>query len=132
MNTEPDPHAKALRRFSDPAYQPLAESLAQLRTSIDALDEQVIALLAHRAMLVKDAARFKANNFQVSAPARQAKVFANVRTLASQSNLGFAGFEDVVEATYRTMVASFIAHEQRYFDALQNVDNPTQTYEGKP
>jgi isochorismate pyruvate lyase len=113
--TEPLVNGPAIRQFADPAYLPLCESLQEIRAGIDELDEQIVALLAHRAMFVKDAARFKANSFQVSAPARQAQVFEKARALATKSNLGFTGLEDVVEATYRTMVAEFIAAEQRYF-----------------
>jgi isochorismate pyruvate lyase len=112
---EPTIDGPALRQFADPQYKPLCVSLKEIREGIDHLDEQIVALLARRAMFVKDAARFKADSFQVAAPARQAQVFAKVRTLAFKENLGFTGFEDVVETTYRTMVAEFIAAEQRYF-----------------
>ncbi len=112
---EPSVDGPALRKFADPNYQPLCNSLKDIRQGIDGLDEQIVALFAKRAMFVKDAARFKANSFQVAAPARQAQVFAKARALATKQNLGFAGFEDVIEATYRTMVAEFIAAEQRYF-----------------
>jgi isochorismate pyruvate lyase len=112
---EPSVDGPALRQFADENYQPLCNSLKEIRQGIDRLDEQIVALLAKRAMFVKDAARFKANSFQVAAPARQAQVFAKARALATNQNLGFTGFEDVVEATYRTMVAEFIAAEQSYF-----------------
>jgi isochorismate pyruvate lyase len=112
---EPSIDGQALREFADPHYQPLCNSLNEIRKGIDELDEQIVALLAKRAMFVKDAARFKANSFQVTAPARQAQVFAKARALASKENLGFVGFEDVIEATYRTLVAEFIAAERRYF-----------------
>ena len=112
---EPSVDGPALRKFANPNYQPLCDSLKEIRQGIDRLDEQIVALLAKRAMFVKDAARFKANSFQVAAPARQAQVFAKARVLATNQNLGFTGFEDVIEATYRTMVAEFIAAEQRYF-----------------
>jgi isochorismate pyruvate lyase len=112
---QPSVDGPALREFADTHYQPLCNSLNEIRKGIDELDEQIVALLAKRAMFVKDAARFKANSFQVAAPARQAQVFAKARALASKENLGFVGFEDVIEATYRTLVAEFIAAEQRYF-----------------
>jgi isochorismate pyruvate lyase len=127
---EPSVDGPALRKFADPNYQPLCNSLREIRQGIDGLDEQIVALIAKRAMFVKDAARFKANSFQVAAPARQAQVFAKARALATKQNLGFAGFEDVIEATYRTMVAEFIAAEQRYFHtglvAVESInsDNP--------
>ncbi len=119
---EPDPHGKPLRRFRDPAYRPLADDLAAIRSAIDRLDEQIVALIAQRAMYVKDAARFKADRLQVAAPARQAQVFARVRELARCNDRGFEGLEDVVEATWRAMVAAFVAQEARYFDAMSDVD----------
>jgi isochorismate pyruvate lyase len=114
--SEPIASGPPLRRFKDPQYEPLCACLADIRIGIDGIDQQVVKLLAQRAMLVKDAARFKANSVQVAAPARQAEVFAKVRALAVQENLGFNGLEDVVEQTYRTLVAAFIAQEQRYFN----------------
>jgi isochorismate pyruvate lyase len=116
--TEPDPLGPPLRKFRDPKYQAQARNLADLRTQIDDLDESIIALLAKRAMLVKDAARFKADHYQVAAPQRQAEVFSKARQRAIRHNPGFEGFEDVVEQGYRTLVAQFIAKEARYFDQL--------------
>lgn len=118
---EPDPRGPALRRFTDPAYRPLCEDLAGVRAAIDALDDRIVSLLAERAMYVKDAARFKADGAQVAAPARQAQVYARVRALAARHDRGFDGFDDVVEAAYRAMVAQFIACEQRYFDRMEPV-----------
>jgi isochorismate pyruvate lyase len=112
---EPNAHGPAVRQFSDVNYKPLCSTLQEIRDGIDDLDQQIVALLAKRALFVKDAARFKANRFQVSAPERQAAVFAKVKQLAISNNLGFEGFENIVEATYRTLVSEFIAHEQDYF-----------------
>lgn len=116
---EPDPYGKPLRRFRDPSYRPLAANLADVRAAIDRLDEQIVALVAERAMYVKDAARFKADASQVAAPVRQAQVFAKVRALAARHDRGFEGFEDVVDATWRAMVAAFVAQEARYFDDME-------------
>ena len=120
-STEPSATAAALRSFKDASYQNLANNLNELRQNIDALDEQIITLIAKRAMYVKDAARFKANHFQVSAPQRQAEVYANARAKATRHNLGFEGLEEVVEQTYRTMVAQFIMKESLYFDQLEEI-----------
>jgi isochorismate pyruvate lyase len=117
-DAEPNPYGPPLRQFKDPNYAAKAENLSELRGQIDDLDESIIALIAQRAMLVKDAARFKANHFQVSAPQRQAEVFSMARQRAMRHNLGFDGFEEVVERSYRTMVAQFIAKESLYFDQL--------------
>jgi len=127
---EPDAQGAPVRRFTDPAYRPLAEDLAGVRREIDRIDEAVVKLLAERALYVKDAARFKRDAFQVSAPARQAQVFAHVRALAERHNPavngGFEGLPDVVEAAYRALVAGYIACEQKYFgqtEPLHDNDN---------
>ena len=118
---EPDPSGKPVRRFIDPAYVPQADTLGALRQRIDALDTQIVALLAERALCVRDATRFKQDAFQVSAPARQAQVFAKVRALAQPHEHAFPGLADVVESTYRTLVAGFIAGEDRFFHATERI-----------
>lgn len=128
---EPDAHGGPVRRFTDPAYRPLAADLAGLRAEIDRIDEAVVRLLAERAMYVKDAARFKRDAFQVSAPARQAQVFARVRELAARHqpgfNGGFEGLPDVVEAAYRALVAGYISCEQTYFGHTEPIDTKEQS-----
>ncbi len=108
-----------MRRFRDAGYQPLCDSLGDIRANIDRLDDAIVALLSERAMYVKDAARFKRDPFQVNAPARQQEVFAKVRALAALHNRGFEGLPEVVEAAYRALVAAFIANEQRYFEQTE-------------
>ncbi|WP_343737975.1 chorismate mutase [Achromobacter sp.] len=121
MSKEPDTHGAPLREYTDPAYRPLCANLADVRANIDRLDDEIVRLIAERAMYVKDAARFKRDAFQVSAPARQAHVFEKARALAQRHNQGFSNLEQVVDATYRAMVAAFIANEQTYFDTMKNV-----------
>lgn len=119
---EPRDDAPPLRRFKDPAYQPVAATLAELRGRIDDLDEQIVALLAQRALCVRDATRFKRDEFQVSAPARQAQVFERVRALAQAHEAGFPGLAHLVESTYRTLVAGFIAGEGRFFNDTERIE----------
>ncbi len=121
MNQEPDTQGAPLRAYTDPAYRPLCNTLADVRANIDRLDDEIVRLIAQRAMYVKDAARFKRDAFQVSAPARQAQVFDKVRLLAERHNQGFDHLDQVVDATYRAMVAAFIANEQTYFNAMQDL-----------
>jgi len=121
VSKEPDTHGAPLREYTDPAYRPLCANLADVRANIDRLDDEIVRLIAERAMYVKDAARFKRDAFQVSAPARQAQVFEKARELAQRHNPGFANLEQVVDATYRAMVAAFIANEQTYFDTMKDV-----------
>lgn len=118
---EPDTQGAPLREYTDPAYRPLCATLADVRANIDRLDDEIVRLIAERAMYVKDAARFKRDAFQVSAPARQAQVFEKARALAQRHNQGFTNLDQVVDATYRAMVAAFIANEQTYFDTMKNV-----------
>jgi isochorismate pyruvate lyase len=120
---EPATTSGPLRAFRDLAYVPLAANLAEVRANIDRLDDAIIALIAERAMYVKDAARFKRDAYQVAAPARQSEVFAHARALARKHDRGFAGLGDVVESTYKAMVAAFIANEQHYFDNMKIVED---------
>lgn len=116
---EPDTLGTPLREYTDPAYRPLCANLAEVRANIDRLDDEIVRLMAERAMYVKDAARFKRDAFQVSAPARQAEVFEKVRRLAERHNPGFENLDQVVDAAYRAMVAAFIANEQTYFNNMK-------------
>ncbi|MFC4201346.1 chorismate mutase [Candidimonas humi] len=118
MPLEPATEGAALREFTDPAYVPLCASLGEVRRNIDRLDREIVRLIAERAMYVKDAARFKRDAFQVSAPARQAEVYAKAAALAREHNRGFENLDQVVGHTYRAMVAAFIQNEQLYFDNM--------------
>jgi isochorismate pyruvate lyase len=120
---EPLTDQAPVRRFRDPAYRPLGATLAEVRAGIDRLDAQIVALIAARAMYVKDAARFKRDARQVAAPARQAQVFARVRALAQAHNRGFENLPGVVEAAYRAMVAGFIASEQIHFEQTEIIES---------
>jgi isochorismate pyruvate lyase len=119
---EPAVSRPAVRRFKDPAYVALAPTLGDLRERIDALDEQIVALLAQRAQCVRDATRFKRDAFQVAAPARQAQVFEQVRSLAGRHAQAFPGFAQVVDAPNRAMVAGFVAGEAQLFQQTELID----------
>jgi isochorismate pyruvate lyase len=106
---EPETHGAPLRRFTDPAYVPLCANLAEVRENIDRLDREIVALLAERGRYVKDAARFKRDAFQVSAPQRQQEVIDKVKALAEEKG----AYPEVVEAAYRALIAGFIAREQQ-------------------
>ncbi len=70
--SEPSIDGAPVRRFKNPKYQNVGSNLAELRQKIDLIDSQIIELLAQRALCVQDATRFKKDEFQVAAPARQA------------------------------------------------------------
>ncbi len=111
-----------VRRFRDPAYRPQAPTLGALREEIDSIDAQVVELLAARARCVKDATRFKRNSFEVTAPRRQAQVFARVRALAESDAAESPALPDLVEAAYRVLVAGFITSEERFFAETEPID----------
>ncbi len=115
---EPETRGAPLRRFTDPAYVPLCGNLAEVREHIDAIDRRIVALLAERGRYVKDAARFKRDAFQVSAPQRQQEVIDKVRALAEKEG----AYPEVVEAAYRALIAGFIAREQRDHQGMVDVE----------
>ena len=118
MSQEPAVDDPPLRRFTDPTYVPLCANLGEVRANIDRLDREIVALIAERGRYVKDAARFKADPFQVAAPQRQQQVFDRVRALAQEHGT----YAEVVEACYRVMVAGFVAREQDYFAHMEPIE----------
>ncbi|MEU8663236.1 chorismate mutase [Actinoplanes philippinensis] len=82
----------------------MATSLDDIRRRIDALDSQVVGLLAQRERLVRAAAAFKSDEQGVRAPARVEQVISRVRALAGEQDAS----PEVVERVYRTMISAFI------------------------
>jgi len=120
--SDPDPHAPARRRFVDPGYVPRCASLAEVRAGIDAIDDRLVALIAQRAALVMDATRFKRDAAEAAAPGRQRQVFERARAAALRHDPGFPDLPDLVEATWRTMVAAFVAREQALLARTEPID----------
>ncbi len=85
------------------------ESLDQVREQIDRIDEQIVRLLAERGGYVLAAARFKKSPDEVRAPQRVEQVVARVRALAETHG----ALPDVVERTYRELIAAFTDAEHR-------------------
>jgi isochorismate pyruvate lyase len=96
--------------MSDPQADPT--SLAEVRRRIDALDRELVALLAARAALVRHAVRFKTTAAAARAPDRVEQVIASVRDLATAEGAD----PDLAEQVYRTMIAWFVAAELRALD----------------
>lgn len=80
------------------------ESLSQVRARIDAIDGDLVRLLADRQVLVRAAAAFKADEQAVRAPARVEQVISKVRERATAAGLEPA----VAEAVWRAMIGAFI------------------------
>lgn len=89
-------------------------SLEEVRAEIDALDRQIVALLARRGGYVKQAARFKSSAEGVRAPRRVEQVIIKVTDLADE--LGASPV--IVERVYRAMLAGFIDAELAEFKTV--------------
>lgn len=83
---------------------PPPEDLAGVRAAVDALDDEVVALLARRERLVRAAGRLKADAAAVRSPDRVEQVVARVRALAGEHGASPV----VVERVYRAMIAAFV------------------------
>jgi isochorismate pyruvate lyase len=91
------------------------ESMADVRRHIDALDAQIVSLLAERSGYVAQAARIKQDAGQVYDQARIDFIIDRVKSLAAQQGAP----ESVAEATYRAMIDAFIAFERQEFARLR-------------
>ncbi len=78
--------------------------LAAVRAAIDALDEDLDALLARRELLVRAAARSEPDTAAVRAPDRVEQVVARARRLAA----GHGASPEVAERVHRAMVAALV------------------------
>lgn len=78
-------------------------SLAEVREHIDAIDREMLSLMAERGRYVAEAGRFKRDPAAVSAPARVEAILVKVKTLAAETGLS----PEVAERTYRAMIAAF-------------------------
>lgn len=81
-----------------------------LRAEIDALDQQLVALLARRHALIDRAAQIKSGNgWPARIPQRVEEVVANVRGHAAQHNLD----PDLYDRIWRILIDAAIAQEER-------------------
>ncbi|HEV3201218.1 MAG TPA: chorismate mutase [Bryobacteraceae bacterium] len=86
-------------------------SLADVRSAIDHVDEQIVALLGLRADYVRSAARFKSSEAEVAAPERLAAMLQVRRAWAEREKLA-PGF---IERLYRDVVVYFIDREREHW-----------------
>lgn len=83
------------------------QNMADIRTEIDQLDRQVIALLGERFAYVKAASKFKTSETDVKAPERVQAMLQQRRIWAEEAGLS----ADVIEKLYRDLVNYFIEEE---------------------
>ena len=91
------------------------KDLDEVRDGIDAIDRQIVGLLAERSGYIEQAARLKHSADEIEIPARVEEVVNNVRGLATDYGMS----PDIAEDVYRVMVARFIEFEmQTYRETL--------------
>jgi isochorismate pyruvate lyase len=86
--------------------------MTEVRAEIDALDREIVALLADRLHFIGEAARIKPQRAMVRDEARIEDVMAKIRTAATAAGID----PDFVEPLYRDLVERSIAHELALFD----------------
>lgn len=89
-------------------------TMAEVRAHIDALDTQIVALMAERSTYVAQAARIKNNPDLIVDVQRIEHIIARVRQMATEHGAP----ADVAERTFRAMIGAFIDFERAEFERL--------------
>lgn len=87
-------------------------SMAQVRAGVDALDRQLVALLAERFAHMRAAARIKPDRSAVRDEARKAQVIAQARAEAERLDAP----ADLIADLWEQLVEASIAYEMETFD----------------
>lgn len=106
---------------ADPANRHAPENcqtMADVRSGVDALDRELVELLARRFGYMRAAARIKPSRDQVRDEARKAEVIAAAQKAAVE--LGVP--ETLVAEFWEELVETSIAYEMREWDRLRNAD----------
>jgi isochorismate pyruvate lyase len=86
----------------------------EVREQIDALDREIVMLLADRLHFINEAGRLKADRSAVRDDARIEDVIAKVRATAQAAGID----PDFIEPLYRQLIERSIQHEFGVFDRL--------------
>ncbi|WP_300598612.1 chorismate mutase [Niabella sp.] len=89
-------------------------NIEDIRAEIDAIDQEIVRLIAARARFVKAAARFKKSETAVKDEQRVAAVIESKRKLAEANDVS----PELIEAVYRTMIGYFVNEELQHWKAL--------------
>lgn len=89
------------------------QTMAEVRAGVDAVDEQIVALLSTRFRFMDAAARIKPSRDKVRDEERKAAVLDHVRSSAAAAGSPF----DVIARVYDTLIEASIAYELERFDA---------------
>ncbi len=89
--------------------------MAEVRAGVDALDRELVALLAERFRFMDAAARIKPSRDAVRDEARKRQVIANAQAEGVRLGLDPA----IVEMLWEALVEASIAHEFEQWDRLR-------------
>ena len=98
--------------MTTPLPGPDCTTMTEVRAGVDALDRELVALLARRFAYMDAAARIKPERGHVRDEARKAQVIANAR--AAAESLGLPGA--VIAELWEQLVEASIAYELASFD----------------
>ncbi len=87
-------------------------TMADVRAGVDALDQQLVELIAQRFGYMDAAARMKQSRDIVRDEARKAEVLKNVGKLAEEAGLP----EGLTDQLWETLIESSIAYELEQWD----------------
>jgi isochorismate pyruvate lyase len=90
--------------------------MAEVRAGVDAIDSELMSLLAHRFAYMDAAARIKDDRGAVRDDARKAEVIANVRRMALDMRVP----QDLVADLWDRLVEASIAYELDRWDSLKS------------
>jgi isochorismate pyruvate lyase len=92
--------------------------MEEIRAGMDALDREIVALIAQRVEYVRAAAKFKTSSASVAAPERVAAVLKTRREWAEAAGLD----GDVVEGLYRELVRYCVSEEHKRWEAMNRTE----------
>ena len=90
------------------------KTLEEIRAGMDAIDRQIVALIAERVEHVREAAKLKTSSASVAAPDRVAAVLKTRREWAEAAGLD----GDVIEGLYRELVRYCVSEEHKRWEEL--------------
>lgn len=88
------------------------KEMSEVRAGIDALDRQLVRLLAHRQRFIEAAGRIKPTRDDVRVPWRIEEVVAKVLAEAERAGLSPA----IAEPVWRELIERSIAHEHEVWE----------------
>jgi isochorismate pyruvate lyase len=104
----------------DPNVIPPAEcaGIDDVRAGMDALDREIVRLVAERVEYVRAAAKFKTSSASVADKERMAAVLRTRREWAEA--VGLSG--DVIEGIYRELVNYCVSEEHKRWEAINRTE----------